>query len=116
MLWNSIGGVLRKGLFPLAVIIVSLVVIGCAAAQKSLEERVAPGTEIRVYEVFGMDCPGCHGGVEKLVNKIAGVEASEADWEKKKLIITIKADAKVGDEEIIAAIEKANFTPGKRIK
>jgi len=94
---------------------VSLAVIGCAAAQRPLAERVTPGTEVRVYEVFGMDCPGCHGGVEKLVNKIDGVETSEADWEKKKIVVALKKNAEVSDESIAEAIRKANFTPGKRI-
>ena len=63
-----------------------------------------------------MDCPGCHGGVEKLVNKIEGIEASEADWEKKTLVVAVKKDAEVSDEKIEEAVREANFTPGERIE
>lgn len=94
----------------------SMVIFGCTAAQKTLVERTAPGTEIRVFEVFGMDCPGCHGGVEKLVNKIDGIEASEADWEQKKLVVAITKGTEVSDEAITKAIRDANFTPGNRLK
>jgi copper chaperone CopZ len=73
-------------------------------------------TQVRVYEVFGMDCPGCHGGIEKLVNKVPAVINSEANWEKQELRIWIDPAKDVKDEDIIDAIERANLTPGERIK
>ena len=73
-------------------------------------------TQIQVYEVFGMDCPGCHGGIEKLVNKLPAVTKSEANWEKQELRIWIDPAKEVKDEDIIDAIERANLTPGERIK
>jgi copper chaperone CopZ len=73
-------------------------------------------TRVQVYEVFGMDCPGCHGGIEKLVNKVPAVINSEANWEKQELRIWIDPAKDVKDEDIIDAIERANLTPGKRIK
>ena len=73
-------------------------------------------TLVRVYEVFGMDCPGCHGGIEKLVNKVPAVINSEANWEKQELRIWIDPAKDVKDEDIIDAIERANLTPGERIK
>jgi copper chaperone CopZ len=73
-------------------------------------------TQVRVYEVFGMDCPGCHGGVENLVDKLPAVIKSEANWEKQELRIWIDPAKDVKDEDIIDAIERANFTPGKRLK
>jgi copper chaperone CopZ len=72
--------------------------------------------EIRIYEVFGMDCPGCQGGVEKLVNKIPGVLDSEANWRKKQIVVRIWSGEEVSDETIFDAIRRANFTPGKRTK
>jgi len=89
---------------------------GCADSNISILDEAPPDTEIRVYEVFGMDCPGCHGGVEKLVNKIEGIEASEADWEKKSLVVAVKKNAEVSDEEIAKAVREANFTPGERLE
>jgi copper chaperone CopZ len=38
-----------------------------------------------MYEVFGMDCPGCQGGLEKLVKKIPAIQQAEANWQKKQL-------------------------------
>jgi copper chaperone CopZ len=71
-------------------------------------------SQIRVYEVFGMDCPGCHGGIEKLVDKLPAVQKSEANWEKQELKIWINPEKGVKDEDIIDAIERANLTPGER--
>jgi copper chaperone CopZ len=72
--------------------------------------------EIRIYEVFGMDCPGCQGAVQKLVNKIPGVLDSEANWKKKQIVVRIWGGEEVSDETIFDAIRRANFTPGKRTK
>ena len=87
-----------------------------------LSERAKPALdsneniETRIYEVFGMDCPGCHGGVEKLVNKIPGVIDSGANWEKKQIVVRIRRGEEISDEAIFDAIRRANFTPGKRTK
>lgn len=70
----------------------------------------------RIYEIYGMDCPGCHGGLEKLVEKIEAVENAEANWKEKRLTVTLKPGAQLDDEEIFDAIERANFTVGERIK
>jgi copper chaperone CopZ len=63
-----------------------------------------------------MDCPGCHGGLEKLVRKIPAVQQVEANWKEKQLVVTVKPEGKLNDEEIYDAIQRANFTVGKRIK
>jgi copper chaperone CopZ len=78
---------------------------------KSMEE-----SETRVYAVFGMDCPGCHGGLEKLVKKIPDVQQAEANWVEKRLAVTVQPGAELNDEDIYDAIRRANFTPGKQIK
>lgn len=90
--------------------------IGCNTAEQGLAVESAESSETRVYEVFGMDCPGCHGGVEKLVKKIPGVQYSEANWVQKRLIVTVEPDVELSDEDVYDAIKRANFTPGKRIK
>ena len=71
---------------------------------------------IHEYEVFGMDCPGCHKGLEKLIKKIPSVQEAEANWKKKRLIITIRPGEALNDEDIHDAVKRANFTVGKRIK
>lgn len=68
------------------------------------------------YEVFGMDCPGCQSALEKQVNKIEGVAGSKASFKEKQVVIELKPDARVSDEEIEKRIKKANFTPGEKIK
>ena len=65
-------------------------VIGCASTPKLDVIDNSATTSIRIYEVFGMDCPGCHGGVEKLVLDILGVTNAKASWVEKSLTLTIK--------------------------
>ena len=90
---------------------------GCAATDPSVAaEPQSVGLEIRIYEVFGMDCPGCHGGLEKLVLRIAAVQAAEANWGQKTLTITVKPGAELNDEDVYEAIRQANFTPGACLK
>jgi copper chaperone CopZ len=89
--------------------------VGCGGASKNNTLMAEEGTELRTFEVFGMGCPGCHGGLEKLVNKLPGVIASQANWEKQTLVIKIDKGSQVKDEDIIATIENANFTAGKRL-
>jgi copper chaperone CopZ len=96
-----------------ATILISL--IGCAATKPDFVALAGEGSEIRIYEIFGMDCPGCHGGLEKLVNKIPGVKASQANWEKQQLQIALYPDVEVEDNAIYEAIKRANFTLGKRL-
>lgn len=90
--------------------------IGCASTNGGATESLDQGAETRVYEVFGMDCPGCHGGLEKLVMKIPEVQQAEANWKKKQLAVTVRPGAELNDEDIHDAIKRANFTPGKLIK
>ncbi len=72
--------------------------------------------KVVVYEVFGMDCPGCQSGLEKQVKKIEGVADAKASFIAKEVIIELKPDATVSDEEIESRIKKANFTPGKKVE
>lgn len=90
--------------------------IGCATPQQSTTVTGGDGSEIRVYEVFGMDCPGCHGGLEKLAKKIPAVQEAKANWQKKELVVTVRPGSELDDEDIYDATRRANFTPGKRIK
>ncbi len=108
----------NKRLFSTTILIGLLIgmIAGCGSGRQSFDELVTPDSEIRVYEIFGMDCPGCHGGVENLIGKVEGVLASKANWEKGTLQVLIADGSNVTDEIIFEAIKKANFTPGKRLK
>jgi copper chaperone CopZ len=71
-------------------------------------------SEVRIYEVFGMDCPGCHGAIEKLVKKIPAVQEAEANWKEQRLTLTLRPGSELDDDDVHEAIRRANFTPGKR--
>ena len=90
--------------------------IGCNSQQQPKTTESVAQSQTRIYEVFGMNCPGCHGGLEKLVKKIPAVKDARANWIKKQIHITLKPGAQLNDEDIYDAIRRANFTPGKRIK
>ncbi|MCO4795652.1 MAG: heavy-metal-associated domain-containing protein [Bacteriovoracaceae bacterium] len=90
---------------------------GCATKEKTNSlSKMYPNMQIRTYEVFGMDCPGCHGGIEKLVKEVPNVVDAKANWDEKKITIVIKKEATIEDKTIFEAIKRANFTPGKRIQ
>ena len=101
------------GLVP-AVILIHL--LGCATTRPDFADLISEGSEIRIYEVFGMDCPGCHSGLENLVDKISGVRTSKANWEKQQLQVALHPNVEVDDNAIYTAIKQANFTPGERLK
>jgi copper chaperone CopZ len=104
---------------PLAGVITMVIciqVVGCSSSKATFSDLVGEGSEIRVYEVFGMDCPGCHGGLENLVNEVPGVRASQANWEKQLLQVALDPGVVVDDDTIHDAIVRANFTPGKRLE
>ena len=100
----------------LSLVVMLVCVIGCNDAEKSETAKIIDTSETRQYEVFGMDCPGCQGGVEKLVKKIPAVQGAKANWMKKQLVVTVRPDAKLNDDDVYDAIKRANFTAGKRTK
>lgn len=101
---------------PLILFVLLFCQIGCNSQQQTQTAESVAEAQTRIYEVFGMDCPGCHGGLEKLVKKIPAVQDARANWITKQIVITLKPGAQLNDEDIYDAIKRANFTPGKRIK
>ena len=101
--------------FP-GVVLALLMGLGCAAPESQSIQVDASTHETRVYEVYGMNCPACHGGVEKLVKKIPGVLTARADWTKKRIEVTVDRQVDVTDEAIGDAVKRANFTPGKQLQ
>ena len=99
-----------------SITVFSILTVGCASKKQVSISELEGKFDKRIYEVFGMDCPGCHGGVEKLVIKISGVQHAEANWEKNQLVIFVQPENQLSDEDIYEAIKNANFTPGKRLK
>ena len=93
-----------------------LIGLGCSSGRDNAAPDMPDSVEVRVYEVFGMDCPGCHGGVEKLVDEIPAVEESEANWKEKQLTVVVKPGSDLKDEDVMDAISRANLTPGERLR
>ena len=80
-------------------------------ALTSFDEIITqPKKDTLIYTVYGMDCPGCAGGLEKQVNKIPAVKDSEADWVKQELRVIMKPDSVLDIGELKKRVEKANFT------
>lgn len=105
-----------RHLIPSMIVLLGVFALMACAVRNTETHNYYEDYEIRIYEVFGMDCPGCHGGVEKLVKNITAVHDAKANWEKKTLTVWVKLRVELNDEDIFNAIRKANFTPGKRIK
>ncbi len=105
----------RCAFFLFAVPVFLTCLTGCTTVAQDTPTDIVGKSEKRVYEVFGMDCPGCHGGLEKLVKKIAAVQDAEANWQKKQLVVTLQAGVELYNEDVYDAIRRANFTPGKRL-
>lgn len=69
-----------------------------------------------VYTVYGMDCPGCAGSLEKQVNKIESIRFSEANWLKQELKIVLVKDSTLNESELEKRVKKANFTLEKGVE
>jgi hypothetical protein len=97
-------------------------VFGCNETTKDvttgngLAAKTNETSETRVYEVFGMDCPGCHEGLENLVKKIPAIQGAKANWINKQLTVAILPGSELNDEDVYDAIRRANLTPGKQAK
>ena len=90
--------------------------VGCATTGQDVIAKFAKESETRVYEVFGMKCPGVMGGVEKFFKKIPAVQHAEPNGYKKRLVVVVRPGAELNSEDVYDAIRRANFTPGKQIK
>ena len=87
---------------------------GCTTARPSGRSDVP--THQVTHTVYGMDCPGCHGGVEKNLEKIDGVVEASANWSKKTVTITLTDDSQVAPAEIEKAVTDSNFSLGEPVK
>jgi copper chaperone CopZ len=97
-----------------------VVVLACCMACMSgcsTNSTLSTGTDLQTvtYQVFGMDCPGCHGGLEKNIRKISGVAFARANWKGQTVTIGMKAGENVAETDIAEAIRRSNFTMGKKV-
>ena len=64
-------------------------------------------------EVSGLTCPFCAWGVERNVEKVAGVESCDVSVEEGKVRIVLTPGAEADLEAINRAILDAGFSPGQ---
>jgi len=84
---------------------------GCATPQPKVQAGQAT-----TYEVLGMDCPGCHGGLEKNLTKIPGVVGATANWKQKTVTVHVMEGATIEEARLRKAVEDSNFTLGPVLK
>ena len=63
-------------LFTLTALLATLLQ-GCATTVSTASSE-EDGRPMITHSVYGMDCPGCHGGLEKNLEKIPGVADAAA--------------------------------------
>ena len=61
-----------------------------------------------IYNIEGMSCAACSAAVERVTQKIEGVESSQVNLITNKMTITYD-EGKVSPQRICAAVEKAGF-------
>jgi len=106
----------RKILITTGLLLLWGMIAGCASRDSRASGMTDEDREVRIYEVFGMDCPGCHGGLENLVLKIPAVDTATANWKEQRLVVVVKPGSSLDDELVYDAIRRANFTAGGRIQ
>ena len=106
----------KRIVIPAVLFIFVSMITGCTSKHAKAPEIPDDDREVRIYEIFVMDCPGCHGGVENLVLKIPAVLSAQADWKEQRLVVVVKPGSQLDDELVYDAIRRANFTQGKRIQ
>lgn len=95
--------------------IMCLLAFEAAYSQNTADNKLQQQDTITIkYQVFGMNCPGCHGALEKQLNKIPGVLYSKADWVKQE--VAIYSSIQITEEDIRKRMKKTNFTMGEKIK
>lgn len=98
----------------IAVLGMSALLAGCSTPPAETEPQELSSYAV-TYEVYGMDCPGCHGGLEKNLKKIPSVLDATANWKQKRVTLSLEEAAAVPEDLIAQAVEDSNFTLGKQI-
>jgi hypothetical protein len=106
----------KQIVIPTVLFILATMITGCTSKHTKGPKIPSDNLEVRIYEVFGMDCPGCHGGVENLVSKIPAVQSAQANWKEQRLVVVVGPGSSLDDELVYDAIRRSNFTPGKRLQ
>jgi mercuric ion binding protein len=65
---------------------------------------------IYALQVDGLACPFCVYGIEKQLSAIDGVDNIKVDISKGLVIVTMKQDANLSEEQALQAVTDAGFT------
>ena len=65
-----------------------------------------------VYELWvdGLSCPFCAYGIEKRLSQIEGVQSLQTDIGDGVVVVTMRPDTLLDEDEARQAVEKAGFT------
>jgi len=83
-------------------------------AQSSAQEVSESPKDTLTFAVYGMDCPGCEGSLEKQVGKIDAIKNTKANWVDQKLKIILYPDSSLTIDLLEKRVKKANFTLDKK--
>ncbi|MDX8410252.1 MAG: heavy metal-associated domain-containing protein [Mariprofundaceae bacterium] len=67
-------------------------------------------TQSAIIQVDGLSCPFCAYGLEKNLKKVAGVKDVDTDMKAGKVVVELKSEAEVSDDDLRHAVKKAGFT------
>jgi thiol-disulfide isomerase/thioredoxin/copper chaperone CopZ len=62
---------------------------------------------VQVYSIQGADCATCAERIKDELEKVRGV--GKVEFDKKKVELTVKLEEGVGDEVVVAAVERAGL-------
>lgn len=101
-----------KAIYILLTAILFILIPTISQAQNNIknESIIHNQADTLKYTIYGMDCPGCEGGLEKQVNKIPAIGFSKADWVNQELRIVLLKDSTLTIKELEKRVKKANFT------
>lgn len=63
--------------------------------------------ETLTYKITGLDCPNCTARIEKVIGKVKGVKSANINFMTGKTTIEIENSRGGLEEEIAAAVKKA---------
>jgi len=94
----------------LRLLLITGLLLAAPIASVVAQEANASPPATATIRVDGLSCPFCAYGLEKHLQKVAGVEGVDIDMKSGKAIVHLKADTRVNNAELKAAVKKAGFT------
>ncbi len=82
----------------------------CKYSQKAHATTLAATSTTKVIHVENATCGSCIVPIREQLTQLAGIASIEGGEDFKDVIVTLKADSKVSDDQLIAAVKKAGYT------